>query len=215
MASAVPVAVQPVVSELARADDPRAAADRLFASTTIVDLLILLCRDPSRRYYVNELIRRTSRFPRSIQLALASLEAAGIVTSERQANVRYYQVALTHPFYPDLSSMMAKISDVSGILSRSLRDVASVRVAFLRPGDADASDIELIVVVDDGGRDEVRRTVESVSIGLSQSVRVVDFTVDEWLRQSRRDRSYVRWLLEEERRYVVGSDDDLPGSSAS
>src|SRR5581483_8229540 len=88
----------------ARSVSPRAAADGLFGSTALVDLLILLCKNPERRYYVNELIKLTGRFPRSIQLALARLETAGVVRSERQANARFYWIATDHPFYAELRS---------------------------------------------------------------------------------------------------------------
>jgi hypothetical protein len=190
--------------------DPRVAADRLFASSTLVDLLITFCREPDRRFYVNELIRSTGRFPRSIQLALASLEGVGFISSERQANIRYYQVVREHVFFSDLASLVSKISDASSILGRALREVEGVRVAFLRPDDPESPDLELVVVCDEVARIRISSAVERVAPGLRRTIRPVFFTPDEWSRQARRDRSYVRWLLEETRSYVVGQDQDLP-----
>src|SRR5258708_7231692 len=100
--------------------DPRDAAEQLFASSTMLDVLGLLCSAPDRRFYVNELIRRSGRFPRSVQLALAKLDRAGAVRSERQANVRFYQIVVEHPFYFELSSICAKLADVTFPLRRAV-----------------------------------------------------------------------------------------------
>ena len=191
-------------------DDPRLTADRLFASSTLVDLLITFCREPDRRFYVNELIRRTGRFPRSIQLALATLEGIGLVSSEREANLRYFRVVRDHFFYSELAALVAKISDVSAILGRALRDLTSIRVAFLRPEDPDSPDLELIVIGEEAARSGVIFALDRSALSVGRAVRPIHFSVDEWRRQARRERSYVRWLLEETRTYVVGQERDLP-----
>ena len=170
-------------------------ADRLFASSTIVDLLGTFCREPERRFYVNELIRRTGRFPRSIQLALATLEKIGLVSSERQANSRYYQVVRDHLFFPEIASLIGKIFDVPSILERALRNVSAVRVAFVRPRDSDSNDFELVVIGDEPGRNQVSEALETLSSDMRNAVRPIYFSTDEWRRQARRERSYVRWLL--------------------
>lgn len=187
----------------------RAAADELFGSTALVDLLILLCKSPERRFYVNELIKLTGRFPRSIQLALARLEAAGVVGSERQANARFYWIATDHPFYAELRSLVTKIPNVVDALRTSLEGLPDVRVAFLRPEDPDASDLEL-VVIGDVPRGRVEESVDVVGERVGRKVRVECFTEEDWARQARRERSFVRWLMEEDRTYVIGGDGDLP-----
>ncbi len=190
--------------------DLREAADQLFSSSTVVDLLLLLCREPERQYYVNELIRRTGRFPRSVQLALATLERAGLVRSERRANARFYQIDQQHPFYPELSSLAEKILDERAALRLAIGSIPGVRLAFLRPADAESSDLDLVVLGTADARSAVDAAIASVSHRLGRTIRTEHFTSDEWTRQARRERSFVRWLLEEDRRYVVGGDEELP-----
>ena len=198
-----------VGSRIPEVVDLRAASDELFASPTLVDLLMTFCADPERSFYVNELIRRSGRFPRSVQLALAKLERARLVHSERQANMRYYRIVTAHPLYPDVHSLCSKVLDVGRTLRLGLSRIPSVRVAFLRPEDPESPDLDLIVV-DDGDRAEVEAAVAASTARLSRRIRIEHLTTGEWLRQSRRQRSFVRWLLEEERTYVVGGDADLP-----
>src|SRR5215831_3288922 len=126
----------------------REAADALFASSAVVDLLIVFCQEPERRFYVNELIRLTGLFPRSVQLALAKLDAAGLVHSERQANARFYRIAVEYSFFPDLRAIVAKVQDHRVALRQALAELPGVRVAFLRPAEADATDLDVVVVGD-------------------------------------------------------------------
>ena len=190
--------------------DVRAVANRLFASPTLVDLLGVFCREPDGRFYVNELIRRTGHFPRSIQLGLATLERTGFITSERVANIRYYRVVREHLLYSDLSSMMRKVFDVPTVLARAFRLVPGIRAAFLRPADPESSSLELVIIAADAVRAVTASALDSLAPSLASTIRPTYFSPEEWSRQARRDRSYVRWLLDDSRTYVVGGDKDLP-----
>ena len=191
--------------------DLRSAADELFASATLVDVLLLLCANPANRFYVNELIKRTGRFPRSVQLALAKLEAARLVQTERQANAKYYRIAEEHPFFPELHVLAIKILDVGQALRAALEAVVGIRAAFVRSGDADGPELDVVVVGD------AERSLVEDALGLAErrtgrSFHLDFFTVEEWDRQLRRERSFVRWLLQEERTYVVGDASSLPNA---
>ena len=128
--------------------DLREAANAVFASSALVDVLIVLAREPDRPFYVNELIKVTGRFPRSIQLALAKLEGAGLVHSERRANARFYRMSVDHPFFPELRSMAGKICDPRVVLAGALSGCAGVRAAFVCSGETEATTIDLVVVGD-------------------------------------------------------------------
>jgi DNA-binding transcriptional ArsR family regulator len=190
--------------------DLRAAAEALFASPTLVDLLAVFCAEPDRRFYVNELIKRIGRFPRSVQLALAKLETAGLVRSERQANARYYRIESAHPFYPALRQLVAQMVDPERVLRQALASVADVRVAFLRAVEPDQPDLDLVVIVD-GPFAAVEQAVDGASRRLGRPVSLHCLSADDWSRQARRPRSFVRWLLDEPRTYLVGDDGRLPG----
>lgn len=191
------------------ASNPRDAADRLFASAALVDLLVVLSRDSERRYYVNELIRETGRYPRSVQLALARLEAAGVVRAERVANARFYRLAADHPFVNELTTIAAKIPRAADVLRQALGGASDVRVAFLRPEEAAPAELD-VVVIGPGDRAGVEAAVSDIGRIGGREVKVEYFSEDEWRRQAKRERSYVRWLLEEQRQYVIGDDRDLP-----
>lgn len=191
----------------------RRAADALFASSTLVDLLVLFCRDPEREYFVNELVRETERFPRSIQLALAKLEESGLVRSERRANARFYRVVASHPFFVPIQTIMAQVHDLRGDLQRAFRGLNGVVAAFLRPPDEDSAERDL-VVIGEVSVGEAEAAVAPVARREGYPIAVQVFTPRTWTRLARRERSFVRWLLEEEREYVVGGDETLPAVSS-
>ena len=192
----------------------REAADALFASSAVVDLLIVFCHEPERRFYVNELIKLTGLFPRLVQLALARLDAAGLVHSERQANARFYRIAVEHPFFPDLRAIVAKVQDHRTVLRQALAELPGVRVAFLRPAEADATDLD-VVVVGDLSRAAVDEALAPIGRRLRREIRTQVFSPNDWTREARRQRSFVHWLLEEAREYLVGGDEDLPAQGTS
>lgn len=200
-----------VVDGLRWSGETRPAADALFASPTLVDLLILFTREPERAFFVNELVRETQRFPRSIQLALAKLEESGLVQSERRANARFYRAVPAHPFFAPMAEIMARVHDLRADLQRALRDFP-LAAAFLRPADSSDPDRDL-VVVGNVMVPEVQQAVDVVAAREGYPIHVQVVAPEEWRRQARRDRSFVKWLLEEERTYVIGSDESLPSSS--
>ncbi|HLH74339.1 MAG TPA: helix-turn-helix domain-containing protein [Chloroflexota bacterium] len=187
----------------------RSMADALFASPTLVDLCLLLFRDPGRRFYVNELVKESGRFPRSVQLALGKLETAGLVSSEKQANAKFYRLDIDHPFFPHLSAIFRSIPDVRSLLRQALATVDGIVVAFLRPEEPETREVPL-VVVGNVERSDVERLARTLAEQTDQAIQVEVFSVDDWRRQARRERSYVRWLLEEPREYLIGDDTQLP-----
>ena len=193
--------------------DVRQAADVLFGSPTSVDLLIQFCRNPDRRFYVNELIKLTGRFPRSVQLALSKLERVGILQSERLANARYYAMNSEHPFFADVLSLVRKIPDGDSALLQSLRKVEGIRVAYRRFEEEPAGDLEL-VVMGEVQRRAVEDAIEPVAVRLQQRVRLECFASEEWRRLAHRERSIVQWLLEGPRRFILGSEAELSALTA-
>jgi len=189
----------------------RLAANSLFASPTLVDLCMLFFRHPEQRYYVNELVKESGRFPRSVQLALSKLEAAGLVHSERQANAKFYRVAVDHPFFSGLEAVFHQIPDLNSLLRQTLLAREGVVVAFRRSNDSEEGEVSL-VVLGNTDRGSLEQQLGVIGERSGKVIQLEVFSVDDWRRQSRRDRSYVRWLLEEPRQYLIGDDSQLPSS---
>jgi len=74
--------------------------------------LAILFSEPERKFYVNELIRKTGAYPNSIQKSLESLQKQKILISSRQGRLRFYELNKANK----LLSEIEKISGSRGIV---------------------------------------------------------------------------------------------------
>lgn len=84
-------------------------ADALF-STTQRRVLELLYGNTDRRFYVNEIVRAAGQGVGATQRELEKLSAAGLLTTERKGNRKYYQANPNAPIYDELRQIVAKTS---------------------------------------------------------------------------------------------------------
>lgn len=81
-------------------------------SKTSQEILAIFFAEPERKFYVNELIRKTGRYPNSIQKSLESLEKQKILVSSRRGRLRFYELNKANR----LLSEIKKISGGRGII---------------------------------------------------------------------------------------------------
>lgn len=82
-------------------------ADALF-SRTQQRLLGLLLLNPNQSYFANELVRLSGSGVGAVHRELASLEAAGLVTTRRVGNQKHYQANRAAPIYEELHAIARK-----------------------------------------------------------------------------------------------------------
>jgi hypothetical protein len=68
----------------------------------------------------------------------------------------------------------------------------------------------LVVIAEASLRPVLDAELAAASARLTRPIRLQLVPTDEWRRQARRERSFVRWLLEEPRDYLIGGDPNLP-----
>jgi len=77
----------------------------LFYSESAQNILAILCQKPNEQYHINDLIRKTGRYPYSIQTALKKLENLNLVVS----NKKFYQINKENSIYPEIRTIFAKL----------------------------------------------------------------------------------------------------------
>lgn len=108
------------------------AADRLeplFGSKTRARLLEILLGSPERRFYVRELIRLVGAGASSVQRELESLEALGLVYSEREGRTRFFRAA------PE-SALAAPLTELIAAEAKAAYATRAEAVADAAAGDA-------------------------------------------------------------------------------
>jgi predicted nucleotidyltransferase len=125
---------------------------RLFFSSKVrVKLLTHFFSHPQERFYARRLARQVEAHYNAVWQELNNLERAGLLASERDANVKYYQLNPEFPIYEELKRIILKTSGLGQSLREALDDLGTVEWAFIygsvAAGEEDSlSDVDLVLV---------------------------------------------------------------------
>ncbi len=186
----------------------------LFSSRPLVRLLSVFLMNPERSYYQQELVRMTDDSLRPVQLALAKLERADLITTRRDGRQVYYQARTSHPAYGDLRSLFEKTFALGDVLREALRPVADgIRVAFVYGSIAvgeerSASDVDLMVV-GPSGRQAIAQALGDVETRLGRPVNVSIYSAERLAESVAARDSFVMDVLEGPKLWLVGDSDEL------
>lgn len=184
--------------------------DRLFSSETRVALLELFLSRPGDRFYLREIVRELKRDISGIKRELDNLEKAGLLTSTKVGNLRYYTVNTSFPIYPELKAIIDKTRGVPQAMSEALRSITGIRIAFIF-GDADAPEggaIDLLVV----GRPrmaQLNRGIADLELSIGRSINCLVFDEGEYQRRKSEGDPFLREVLQGRTIPLIGSGHDL------
>lgn len=120
----------------------------LFSSSIRADVLSLLLNSPDERFYVREIAKILRKNPSGVKRELDRLEEMGIVTSEKIANLKYFQANGDSPLFSELKNLIAKSLGLPGALKSLLRanDIRTAFIYGLYAEDEDAPLVDLLVI---------------------------------------------------------------------
>ena len=187
--------------------------ERLFSSRTRIGLLALFYSHPDRKYYVRQIARELKRDISGVKRELDNLERAGILTSEKVGNLRYYVANRSALLFPEMKGMIEKTVGVAGTAQEALRAVPGVESAFLyssngsNPVDG-TGDIAMLVV----GRADLRdlnETVTHLEGKLGRSINYTVFDEAEYERRRAEGDPFLAEVLKGKRVTLVGRHDGV------
>lgn len=189
-------------------------ADALF-SPVQQRVLGLLFGQPDRRFGSAELIRLAGSGTGATHRVLTRLGEAGLVTVTRTGNQKLYQANRDSPIFGELHGLAVKTVGLVEPLQRALAPLTDrIRLAFVygsiaKGTDTASSDIDLLVVADDLGYEEVFQALLAVEVDFGRPVNPNLFGVDEWRTKVAQEDSFARRIARLPRLIVLGSDDGL------
>lgn len=102
----------------------------LFSSSIRADVLALLLNSPDEKFYVREIAKLLRKNPSGVKRELDKLQDMGLVTSERVANLKYFQASKSSPLFSELKDLIAKSLGLPGALKSLLR-ANNIKTAFI------------------------------------------------------------------------------------
>ena len=188
--------------------------ETLLGSSLRTRLLGWLFMHADERYFVREIASRIHADSTNVSRELARLEDAGILVSNTRGNHKYYQANAGSPIFNELKSIVRKTAGVADVIRQSLEAGAGkIRVAFIfgsiaRSTDDRNSDIDVMVIGDISFEDVVISDFPAEK-KLGRQVNPVVYPVSEFKRKIKADHHFVKTVLESEKIFVIGDENDL------
>ncbi len=177
-------------------------------------VLALLYGRADTSFYTKQVMDAVKIGHGTVQRELKNLTATGIIIREVQGRQVYYRANEKCPIFNELKSIVRKTFGVADVLRQSLTPGADkMQVAFIfgsiaRSSDDRRSDIDLMVV----GRitfGDVVSLLKPAEEKLGREVNPVVYPVAEFKKKVKEDRHFLRTVLEEEKIFVIGDEDEL------
>lgn len=191
---------------------PQGLADALF-SMTQQRVLALLFGQPDRSFYATELIRLVGAGSGAVQRELARLERSGLVTVRRVGTQKHYQADPHSPLFAELCGIVQKTVGMAEPLRRALAPLAAnILAAFVygsvaKRADTATSDIDLMVISDNVGYEELYTALEPVTTQLGRSVNPTVYTSRQLAKRRLDDHSFITRVRDQPKVWLIGSDD--------
>jgi predicted nucleotidyltransferase len=185
----------------------------LFGSTRRAILSLTFLR-PDESFYLREIVRRTGCGAGSVQRELKLLTASGILRRDRQ---RFFQANRDCPIYEALKQIVIRTVGLGERLGDRLRPVedliaiALIFGSFARGEPHDRSDVDLLVIAKDNrlSAERINELLEHEQEQLGREINPFVLTAREWRLKLRTGNAFVRRLLDGEKVYLIGDDDEL------
>jgi len=137
----------------------------IITSKTKINLLVKLFLNPATRAYLRELSNEFGVSSNSVRTELNNLTRNQILLSEREGRNVTYRANTEHPLFPELSSMVRKITGIDELFVSVIQRLGNLKAAYLigdyaRGKDSGIIDVILIGKIDTVHLEDVVKKTE-------------------------------------------------------
>jgi DNA-binding transcriptional ArsR family regulator len=130
--------------------------DAVIPSRTRVQILVKLFLNPGVRAYLRGLASEFNVSPNAVRIELNNLRRHKVLVSERDGRNIYYRANETHPLFPELSSMVRKITGIDELVKFVIDRLGNLEAAYLVGDYARGADTGIIDVILVGEIDRIQ-----------------------------------------------------------
>lgn len=116
-------------------------------SRTRVQILVKLFLNPGVRAYLRSLAKEFDVSPNAVRTELNNLRLHKVLVSERDGRNVYFRANTVHPLFPELSSMVRKITGIDELVKSVVDRLGNLESAYLIGEYARGADTGIIDVV--------------------------------------------------------------------
>lgn len=175
----------------------------LFSSSIRADVLSLLLNSPGERFYMREIAKLLRKNPSGVKRELDNLERMGILTSEKVANLKYFQADKDSALFSELKDLIAKSLGLPGAIKAILR-ASGAKAAFIYGPYAEGEDVNVVNLAIIGAESTVLKEVRVLEKKFGYKINCMLIDEDEYkIKRKKRDAS-LRRLLAGKRISLIG-----------
>jgi DNA-binding transcriptional ArsR family regulator len=169
---------------------------------------------PEKAWYVSELARRMGVPASSLQRELRDLQEVGILKTQRQGRMVYYQANTDSPIFPDLRGLLLKTAGLVEVLAHALKPIAArLRIVFVygslaTGSERSDSDIDLMIV-GQVSPTELALPLRRARELLGREINPTIYTPAEFDQKRAANNLFLRQVLDKPKLFVLGNKDEL------
>jgi DNA-binding transcriptional ArsR family regulator len=150
------------------------ALSSVIPSRTRVDILIKLFLNPGLKAYLRQLASEFNLSTNAVRTELNHLTEHKILVSERSGRSVFYQANTGHPLFPELFSMVRKITGIDELVRSVVDRLGNLEAAYLVGDYARGIDTGIIDVVLVGDIDNIQRKIRSLVLNQEEFDRLME-----------------------------------------
>ena len=156
--------------------------DALITSKTRIRLLVKFFLNPTMKAYLRELATEFDESTNSVRLELNRLQDAGLIERESKGNLVMYNAKTSHPLFPEIKSIVSKITGIDSIIESVIERLGSVENAYLIGDYAKGKDSGVIdvVLIGDIDKNILQELIQKAEDLVSRKIRAMVMTSDEF-----------------------------------
>ena len=175
----------------------------LFSSSIRADVLSLLLNSPDEKFYVREIAKLLRKNPSGVKRELDKLEEAGLVTSERVANLKYFQANKDSELYTELKSLITKSLGLPGALKAVLR-AAGAKAAFIYGPYAEDEETDQVDIMVIGAEESIDKDLKDLERKFGFKINSTLLDEEEFSIKRKRKDAALRRVLSGKRIKLIG-----------
>jgi hypothetical protein len=156
--------------------------DALITSKTRIKLLMKFFLNSGKQDYLRNLETELGDNNNAIRTELNKLEDAGLLKSFIKGNKKIFQSNTSHPLFPDINSILMKITGLDELIHRVLNNMGDLNEVFLTGELAQGNDSEIIdlILVGKVNRKYFNELVVKAEKYIKKKIRFVVFDSEEF-----------------------------------
>lgn len=187
--------------------------ETLFSSKVRVEVLCAFFLEPEKPIYIREVERKTGQDFKGISRELKNLNDIGLLTVQREGNLKYYRLNKEFLIYRELRDIFLKTRGAVAMVGDALAGVAGIDFAFVYGSYAaglerETSDIDLMVI---GAipLEDLLKILRGPEERLAREVNPSLYDMDEVRRRCREDDPFIADVMAGQKIMLIGDEDEL------